>query len=111
MKSIQDYLELPYTVTIRRDEDGDYVAVVRELPGCVTHAATAADALTRLTEVQYTWLDQRLQAGLDIPIPVEEVLPSGKWLQRAPRSLHQRLIELAKDDGVSFNQLVTGMLS
>jgi len=31
-----------------------------------------------------------------IPLPVEcDVLPSGKWLQRVPRTLHKQLIECA----------------
>src|SRR5262249_1091414 len=38
-------------------------------------------------------------------------MPSGKWLQRAPRSLHKNLARLAKIEGVSFNQLVVSILS
>ena len=40
-----------------------------------------------------------------------EKLPSGKWLQRAPRTLHRDLIRLAERERVSLNQLVTSLLS
>ena len=40
-----------------------------------------------------------------------EKLPSGKWLQRVPRTLHRDLIRLAERERVSLNQLVTALLS
>ena len=40
-----------------------------------------------------------------------EDLPSGKWLQRVPRTLHRDLIRLAERERVSLNQLVTALLS
>ena len=36
----------------------------------------------------------------------DDDLPSGKWVQRVPRSLHKRLVEVAKKEGVSLNSLV-----
>lgn len=32
--------------------------------------------------------------------------PSGKWLQRVPKSLHVRLIQIAEREGTSLNQWV-----
>jgi len=53
-----------------------------------------------------------LANGHDVPAPnAESALPSGKWLQRVPRSLHQRLAQMAKRENVSLNQLVTSLLS
>jgi hypothetical protein len=37
--------------------------------------------------------------------------PSGKWVQRVPRSLHAKLILLARAEGVSMNHLVIAALS
>ncbi len=36
---------------------------------------------------------------------------SGKWLARAPKSLHRDLVETADLEGVSFNQYVVTVLS
>jgi predicted HicB family RNase H-like nuclease len=35
----------------------------------------------------------------------------GKFVQRVPKTLHRDLIELAKREGVSLNQLVTSILA
>jgi antitoxin HicB len=112
MRTVQDYLSLPYTIVLRPDEDGDMVARIAELPGCVTHAASEAEAVANLREVQRAWIEQALRTNVPIPEPVtEEVLPSGKWLQRVPRTLHAKLVALARIERVSLNQLVTSLLS
>jgi predicted RNase H-like HicB family nuclease len=110
--SVEDYLRRPYTKTLRADDEGDVVARVLELPGCIAHGATEAEALENLEEVQRAWLELRLEHGLEIPLPEEETaLPSGRWVQRVPRSLHKKLVELAGREKVSLNQLVTSILA
>ncbi len=112
MKSLKEYLQLPYTVILRKDEDGDYVARVDELRGCSAHGKTPQEALASLEEAQELWIADCIESGQPVPEPaVEEPLPSGKWVQRVPRSLHRKLSALAKREGVSLNQLVTSMLS
>ena|ERR1039458_6279981 len=106
------YRDLPYGILLRKDEDGDWVARLEELPGCTAHGGTEAEALENLEEVKSAWLEDALAAGAAIPEPVAtEKLPSGKWLQRVPRSLHKGLTEMAEKEGVSLNQLVTSILA
>jgi len=109
----RDYFRmLPYGITLRKDKDGDWVARVSELPGCTAHGSTQAESLKNLDEVMDVWLEDALISGTAIPAPqVAEQLPSGKWLQRVPRSLHKKLADLAERDDVSLNQLVTSILS
>jgi len=104
---------LPYTFKIRRDDrDEVFVARVEELPGCSAHGATAEEALANLRDNMRDWIEDCLDSGDPVPPPAEVVdLPSGKWLQRVPRSLHLKLIRLAKEEGVSLNQLVTTALA
>src|SRR6266849_11141588 len=105
---ITAYMSLPYTKMLKKDEDGDFVASIVEFPGCSAHGATKVEALEFLSEVMTAWIEERLAAGQDVPRPQEEeVLPSGKWVQRVSRSLHQALVSLAKAEEVSLNQLVT----
>ncbi|OFW10614.1 MAG: hypothetical protein A3G20_06675 [Acidobacteria bacterium RIFCSPLOWO2_12_FULL_59_11] len=112
MKDIQYYLSLPYTVILRRDEEGDYVARIEELPGCSTHGKSPQEALENLEEAKTAWIEDCLKQGDPIPEPeTEEALPSGKWVQRVPRTLHRELARLAKQEQVSLNQLVTSILS
>lgn len=112
MKDLQYYLGLPYTVVVRRDEDGDFVARVDELPGCAAHGKDPQEALANLEEAKQLWISESLEAGQSVPEPgAEAALPSGKWVQRVPRSLHRKLALLARREGVSLNQLVTALLS
>jgi antitoxin HicB len=113
MKKVEDYLALPYTMIVRWDgEDAIFVAQIQELPGCSAHGDSPAEALDMLRDNQASWIEAALDAGERIPLPQQEDdLPSGKWLQRVPRSLHKRVIECSEAEGVSLNTYVTYCLS
>jgi antitoxin HicB len=111
MTELDNYLNLPYTITIKRDADGDFVATVSELPGCVAHGSSPVEAAEYVREIQRAWIEEALAAGVPVPIPEQETLPSGRWVQRVPRTMHQRLVKVAKDEGTSLNQLTTALLA
>lgn len=112
VKGLDYYLSLPYTVVLRRDNEGDWIARVDELQGCVAHGPTEADALATLHEIKRAWIEDAIESGDVIPEPVgEEELPSGKWVQRVPRTLHKKLADLARKENVSLNQLATSILA
>jgi antitoxin HicB len=111
-KDSKYYLSLPYTIILRRDEDGFVIARVQELEGCISHGKDETEALSNLHTMKNLWLEDALAAGEHIPEPQPDgPLPSGKWVQRVPRSLHQKLVSLAEQEEVSLNQLVTEMLA
>jgi len=112
MKDLNYYLHLPYTITLRPDSDDGVVARVEELPGCSTDGATVSEAVEKLDDLKRAWIEDAIEAGHSVPEPSpEEELPSGKWVQRVPRSLHRRLSMAAKKEGVSLNTLVSTVLS
>ena len=111
MKTAEEYRDLPYKIVLRKDDEGDWIARVEELPGCTAHGATKAEAIANLEEVQSLWIEDAIAAGDPIPEPAAEESLSGKWLQRVPRSLHRKVSELAKNERVSLNQLVTSVLA
>lgn len=109
---LNDYLKLPYTIQLRQDEDGDWIARIKELEGCTADGATEAEALADLKQAKAEWLSAAIADGVRIPLPEpEEKLPSGKWLQRVPRTVHKALKQLAAVEGISFNQFVASILS
>jgi len=112
-QSVEHYLQLPYTITLKRDEDGDIVGKIQELDGCIAHGSTESKALAALKNVQAAWLLDCIESGQPVPVPADsdDDLPSGRWVQRVPRSLHKNLTKMAKREKVSLNQLVTAMLS
>jgi antitoxin HicB len=112
MADVTAYLSLPYTRVLETDEDGDVRAVIKELPGCIAHGSDDAEALANLREMQIAWIEGALEQGNEPPLPQSDrELPSGKWVQRVPKSLHARLVGIAKREETSLNQLVTAMLS
>ena len=60
MKTVEEYMELPYTIELTpdRDEEGTsgYVAQVRELPGCLSQGETAEEALENVRDAMAGWL-------------------------------------------------------
>ncbi len=51
------------------DEDGAFVADVPELPGCMAHGSSHADALQNAEEAIELWLETAREAGREIPQP------------------------------------------
>ena len=51
------------------DEDAAFVADVPELPGCMAHGASHADALHNAEEAIDLWLEAAREAGREIPQP------------------------------------------
>ena len=109
---LNDYLKLPYTITLRADDDGGWVARIQELPGCTADGDTQAEALAELEQAKREWIQAALEDEVPIPQPEsDERLPSGKWVQRVARSLHKNLVRLARMEGISLNQLVATVLA
>jgi antitoxin HicB len=113
MKTTEDYMKLPYTLTVRWSaDDGLFVARVKEIEGCTGHGGSEAEAIAMLRDNMREWISFCLEAGDEIPLPADaDHLPSGKWLQRVPRSLHKRLVQCAENEGVSLNTFVTACLA
>lgn len=115
MTTLEDYLHLPYHLTLVHDHDADgnagWVAEVVELPGCVAQGATQDEALAHLQDAMISWLSVALEDGVDIPEPRDAESYSGRFLVRLPRSLHAELARAAEDEGVSLNQFVLSALA
>ena len=72
---------------------------------------TEAEAVANGKDAFKAWMSARKDAGKEIPVPfycpdnVPEV--SGKFVTRLPKSVHAKLTERAKAEGVSLNALVS----
>lgn len=106
------YMHLPYAVRVYREPDGSgYTAEIPDLPGCITCADTLDEVWALIEDAKQGWLELALADGDPIPEPVLEEQPSGKFTVRVPRSLHRKLSEEARREGVSLNQFVTVALA
>jgi predicted RNase H-like HicB family nuclease len=110
MKNTHDYLSLNYHKRLYQDEEGDWIVEVDDLPGCIADGRTPDEAIENLRQAMRSWIDSRIQAGLDVPEPSVAEEYSGKILVRMPRFLHRRLSLQAKTEGVSLNQYIVSLL-
>ncbi|MBI4749434.1 MAG: type II toxin-antitoxin system HicB family antitoxin [Acidobacteria bacterium] len=56
------------------NEEGIYVAEVPELPGCLAHEKSQAEALVNVQEAVQLWIDTANEFGDPIPEPKDEQL-------------------------------------
>ena len=87
------------------DESGHYFyGRILELDGCQSTGDTLEELHKSLDEALEGYIEVKLEKGLDIPLPVNVEDYSGKFVVRLPKSLHQRLVAEAGQEGVSLNQ-------
>jgi antitoxin HicB len=105
----------PYPITLLWDESSDgysgWVAAIDALPGCVSQGSTPEEAVDGLTDVTRDWIAVAQQSGTPIPEPRSTDDYSGRFIVRAPSSLHERLVQEAALERISLNQFVTNALA
>lgn len=113
-RSVEEYLTLPYTIEVHKDDsDGElaYVARVVELPGCLTQADTFEELEEMVQDAMQAWIESAREDGIPVPEPRRTEEFSGKFVVRVPRSLHRQLASAAERDGVSLNAYVSTTLA
>ncbi len=110
-KTLEYYMNLPYTIELQRDPEDAWFVQVKELRGCMSQGDTAEEALAMIQEAMPLWLEVALEDDLPIPEPRSDDDYSGKFVVRVPRSLHRQLVEAAAGDGVSLNQYINVVLA
>ena len=70
--TVQDYMNLPYTISIQHCIDGGgnyYSAKVNELDGCMSDGATQEEAARNIREAMEGWFETAIENDVPIPIP------------------------------------------
>lgn len=112
MRTIEEYMALPYRLEIIPDPDeGGFAAAYPELPGCVTCGETMEDVVRNAQDAKRAWLEAALEEGLAIREPESLEDYSGQFKLRIPKSLHRALAEHSKREGISMNQYCLYLLS
>ncbi|MBI5919314.1 MAG: type II toxin-antitoxin system HicB family antitoxin [Nitrosomonadales bacterium] len=95
---------------LSQPEGGGFLITFPDLPGCMSDGATEIEAIANGRDAFLAWISARLDAGKEIPQPSyrPDSLPdvSGRFVTRLPKSVHAKLAERAKAEGVSLNTLV-----
>ena len=112
MRSLTEYMELPYKMEIIPDTDeGGYIISFPELPGCLTTADTIEEAVRNAEDAKRAWLEAALRDGVEINEPSVLESYSGQFKLRIPKTLHRQLAERARYEGISMNQYCVYLLS
>lgn len=98
-------------------EGGGFLLTIPDLAGCMADGETEQEALENGKEAFIAWVSAVADMGDSIPSPVfkthntKAYSYSGRFVQRVPKSLHAKLSQQAKQDGVSLNSLVLGFIA
>ena len=112
MKTIEEYLRLPYRLELIPDiDEGGFVASYPELPGCLTCGETVESAIANANDAKRAWLEAALADGVEIAEPDSLESYSGQFKLRIPKSLHKTLAEHSKAEGISMNQYCLYLLT
>jgi antitoxin HicB len=104
--------EYPFTMRhLLEEEGGGYLIEFPDLPGCMSDGETVDEAIKNGNDAIQAWIATAKEVNRQIPKPGELEGQSGKWVQRVPKSIHLRLVNRAKEEGVSLNTLVIMILA
>ena len=107
-------LDYPFQVRPLADEEGGgYLIEFPDLPGCLSDGATIEEAVENGADALRSWIGTAKEFGDPVPPPPRpsDETYSGRWNMRVPKSLHRRLAERAKAEGVSLNTLAVTLLA
>lgn len=112
MKTLNEYLALPYRMEIVEDrEEGGYVVSYPDLPGCLTCGETIESAVENARDAKRVWLEAALEEGVSIPMPDSLEDYSGQFKLRLPRSPAPRSGGALQREGISMNQYCVYLLA
>ena len=112
MKTLNEYLKMPYRMELVEDPDeGGFVGSYPDLPDCITCGETVERAITNAQDAKKTWLEAALEEGIEIHEPDSLEEYSGQFKLRLPRSLHRSLAEHSQREGISMNQYCVYLLA
>jgi predicted RNase H-like HicB family nuclease len=77
-KDLKYYMDLPYTIIVKKDETGEYVASYAELPFCDGVGKTPAAAIKELEIHKRLKIQAELEDGNSIPEPKKQTSTSAK---------------------------------
>lgn len=105
MAKKQSKTDPSYIVRPLPDEDGGgFLCEVLDYPGCFGDGRTPEAAMADARNAVIAWKKVAAEFG-------DKPGTSGQWRLRVPRTLHRRLHERAKTEGVSLNTLAVSLLS
>lgn len=108
-KSIEQYLQLPWTYTIQKFQEETeiyFVVCVNELPGVCTDAPTIQEAMVEIQDAMVGAFKMYMKHGEEIPEPIDEENYKGKISYRTTSKRHFVLAKEAQRRGLSLSEAI-----
>ena len=105
--------QVKYPFEIRplsKEEGGGYLITFPDLPGYISDGESVEEAIINGIDAVQSWVETAKEYKDPIPEPGSSQA-SGRFVQRLPKSLHDKLTARAKQEGVSMNSLVTAIIA
>lgn len=113
--NLEYYLSLKYPFKIEalsEEDGGGFFITYPDLPGCMSDGETVEETLKMGEDAKRCWIEAAIKDGVEIPKPHSfNEQYNGRITLRTPKSLHRKLIEEAKDEGISLNQYLLYLIS
>ena len=93
------------------EEDQEYVGLCTEFPSLSWLAETQELTLTGIRQLVANVIFDMQKSNEKIPIPISTRKYSGKFMVRIPPEVHRKIAEIAAEEGVSINRLVSARLA
>jgi len=107
-KTLEEYLDLAYTVEVIHNEDG-FFARVAELPGCMTWTDTIEALWPMVEDAKRAWIEDALEHGDTVPEPLD---PSPELvLLRLPDELHTQVKQQARREGLPMDRFLASTIA
>jgi predicted RNase H-like HicB family nuclease len=109
-RDLQYYLAIDYPALIERipeEDGGGFLAKHPDLEGCMSDGESMEEALENLKDAKREWISFCLDEGISIPEPTSSFdnQYSGKFTLRVGKTIHKKLVEQSKREGMSINAL------
>ena len=93
------------------EEDQEYVGLCTEFPSLSWLAETQELTLNGIRQLVADVISDMKKNNEKIPVPISIRKYSGKFMVRIPPEIHRKLAEIAAEEGVSINRLVSARLA
>lgn len=104
MKTYEEYIKIPYKMEIIPDKDeGGYIAIFPELPGCLTCGDTLQEIIENAQDAKCEWIRAAMESGIDIPEPAD--YGNFKLNISKSRPIDIKLSKFTKKEGISKDTL------
>ena len=105
VKNLDYYLALPWQFEFTQHSDGRYSARVVGLSG-YSGGDTLEEASKEIKSALEFYIESCLEDGMPIPEPQDIINANGRISIRTSKKTHLKLIELAKEEGVSVLKMI-----